>query len=126
MKAVSINTNPSPWQKEWKNDVRIVSLNCAGLAAHFTDILCDEHLLKANIIHLIETSINMENEAQFKIEGFKSHFVSVGNGKGLVTFFRLDGLEHNQDVKETNMQISKFSSPQRYHKCVEIKKWTFS
>ena len=86
-------------------------MNCAGLAAHFKDILYDGHLLKGNVIHLIETSINIEDEAKFKIEGFKSHFVTVGNGKGLVTFFKLDGLEHDQDVKETDMQISKFSSP---------------
>ena len=101
MKAISINTNPSPWQNEQKNYVRIVSLNCAGLAAHFKDLLCDEHLLKANIIHLIETSINKKNVDQFQIEGFKSHFVT--EGKGLVTFFKLDGIKLNQDVKETNM-----------------------
>ena len=77
----------------------------------WTKALSSGHLLKANIIHLIETSIDMENEANFRIEGFKSHFVSVGNGKGLVTFFKLDRLEHDQDVKETNLQISKFSSP---------------
>ena len=41
--------------KNYKNVVKIATLNCAGLAAHYVDIEKDEHLMKADVIHLIET-----------------------------------------------------------------------
>ena len=112
MKLVSINTNPTPWLKDEKNCVKIASLNCAGLAPHFQDIKCDEHLLKADVIHLIETSIKKEDEPYFDLAGYSSHYTSVGNGKGLVTYFKSTLVEFEHEVKETNMQIVKFTSPE--------------
>jgi len=112
MKAVSLNSNPSPWLKDQKSCLKIAALNCAGLSSHYTDIKCDEHLMKADVIHLIETSIEIENEAHFELAGYNSHYISIGNGKGLVTYFKLGVIQHQQDVKERNMQITKFTSPE--------------
>merc|ERR1712240_550937 len=65
MKSLSANTNPSPWQKVQHDALKIVSLNCAGLAPHFTDILNDEHVMNADIIHLSETSLMDQDEQSF-------------------------------------------------------------
>ena len=112
MKLVSLNSNPTPWLKDQNNCVKIASLNCAGLAPHFLDIECDEHLMKADVIHLIETWIEKEDEAHFGLAGYSSHYISIGNGKGLVTYFRSSVVEYEQEVKDANMQIVKFTSPQ--------------
>ena len=87
-------------------------MNCAELAPHFIDIECDEHMLKADVIHLIETSIEKDDEAHFSLAGYSSHYISIGNGKGLVTYFKSTVVEYEQEVKETSMQIVKFTSPQ--------------
>ena len=55
MNRVSINENPDPWRKETDNTLKIISLNCAGLKAHFQDIQTDDRMKKADIIHLVET-----------------------------------------------------------------------
>ena len=110
MKAVSLNTNLTPWLKEEKNSVKVASLNCAGLAPHFIDIQCDKHLMKADVIHLSETSIERDDEPDFSIDGYSSHYISIGNGRGLVTYFKPGVFEYEQEVKETNMQIVKFTS----------------
>ena len=63
-------------------------MNCAGLAAHYVDILADDTLMKGDIIHLIETSLEKNEGNQFNIPGYKSHFVNVGNGKGIAVYFK--------------------------------------
>ena len=85
MILVSLNTNPTPWLKDQRNGVKIATLNCAGLAPHFLDIECDEHLMKADVIHLIETSVEEQDEPHFSLAGYSSHYISIGNGKGLDT-----------------------------------------
>ena len=44
----------------------------------------------------------------FELEGYTAKFVSVGNGRGLVTYSR-GNFQHKQDVKEDDYQITKFS-----------------
>ena len=93
MNMVSINKNPSPWNKETNNTLKIVSLNCAGLKAHFQDIKTDNRLKKADIIHLIETSISQEeDESAFILDGYKQRFIKTGNGKGIATYYKDDQL----------------------------------
>ena len=77
---------------------------------HFQDILQDNTLLEADIIHLNETSITEEEENDIKLPGFNSHFISVGNGKGVVTFIKDSNFTHEQDLKAEYMQIVKFTS----------------
>ena len=110
LKENSINENPTPWLKTNEDSIKVVSLNCAGLKPHFVDIQADEHLLKADVIHLVETSLNKNETAEFSIPGYSSHAINVGNGKGILTFYRTAVVEHQRDLKETNLQITKFSS----------------
>ena len=113
LKSISFNENPSPWNVPDKDGhIKVASLNCAGLAAHFIDILADDKLLKANIIHLIETSIDKNDDYQPSLRDYESHFISVGNGKGIVTYFKEKLFTHEQDYIERNMQVTKFTSPE--------------
>ena len=75
------------------------------------DVKIDPTLLKADVIHLCETWIhpNQEGQAQFQLDGFTAHFVSVGDGRGLVTYTR-GSFIHQEDRVDQNWQITKFSS----------------
>ena len=66
---------------------------------------------KADLIHLCESWVteNEEDEVQLQLQGYRSFFVSVGAGKGLVTYSKA-GFEHVRDVKTPNYQITMFSS----------------
>ena len=74
------------------------------------DLRIDPTLLKADIIHLCETWVSQDQEgaAAFELEGYTANFVSVGNGRGIVTYSKGNFL-HQQDIKEENFQITKFS-----------------
>ena len=107
----SLNENPGDWDKIVVGKIRVASLNIARLGPHMEDLRIDPTLLKADIIHLGETWIhpNQEGQAQFQLEGFVAHFVSVGNGRGLVTYTRGEFI-HQEDRVSENCQITKFSS----------------
>ena len=86
MNKVSINENADPWSKEAENTLKIDSLNCAGIKAHFQDIRNDHKLLKADIINLIETSITEEDDdKEFFLDGYQEKFIKIGTGKGIAT-----------------------------------------
>ena len=106
----SLNNNPDEWDKYSFGKVRVAALNVARLQPHMVDIRIDQTLLKADIIHLCETWVSPEQEGagMFELEGYMAHFVSVGNGRGIVTYSK-SSFQHQQDVKEDNYQITKFS-----------------
>ena len=103
--AISINANPTPWYKENNISLKVVSLNCAGLQAHFRDIEVDDTIAKADIIHLIETSLEDNAESPLKLQGYDVHLTSVGRGKGIATLNKSDQFKHEGDLKLSNMQI---------------------
>ena len=106
----SLNYNPGEWDKYTFGKVRVAALNIARLRPHMADIKIDPTLLKADIIHLCETWVSEEQEGEgvFELESYTAKFVSVGNGRGLVTYSR-GNFQHKQDVKEDDYQITKFS-----------------
>ena len=106
----SLNNNPDEWDKYSFGKVRVAALNIARLRPHMEDLKIDPTLLKADIIHLCETWVSPEQEGEgvFELEGYTAKFVSVGNGRGLVTYSR-GNFQHQQDVKEDNFQMTKFS-----------------
>ena len=107
----SLNENPGDWDKLVDGKIRVASLNIARLGPHMEDLRIDPTLLKADVIHLCETWIhpNQEGAAQFQLEGFTAHFVSVGNGRGLATYTR-GAFVHQDDRVDENWQMTKFSS----------------
>ena len=109
MNKVCINSNPGPWSTNDDNLLKVVSFNCAGLRAHFEDIKTDDKLMKADIMHLIETSINEnDNEDEYELEGFKHSFIKSGKGKGIGTYYR-KGFELVEEVNMNKFQITKYS-----------------
>ena len=106
----SLNNNPDEWDKNSFGKVRVAALNIARLRPHMEDLRIDPTLIKADIIHLCETWVSPEQEGEevFKLDGYTTNFVSVGNGRGIVTYTR-GNFQHQQDVKEDNFQMTKFS-----------------
>ena len=108
---ISFNQNPSPWHKKDKNALKIATVNCAGLLAHYRDIKKDSKLLQADIIHLIETSLPEEADtSDIHIEGFNGKFIKIGRGKGVATFIRKEiQYQHEDTIAKQTLQISKFN-----------------
>ena len=107
----SLNNNPGEWDRLFVGKVRVAALNIARLQPHMRDLSIDPTLLKADIIHLCETWVcqDQESTARFELEGYTAHFINVGNGRGIATYSRGD-FHHQQDVKEDDFQITKFSN----------------
>ena len=109
MNKISINENPEPWNKVDDLTVKIVSLNCAGLRAHFEDIKADEKLLNADIIHLSETSLCMEDDdKELDLEGYAKTLISIGTGKGMVTYYQESKFKLITEIGKEKFQIIKF------------------
>ena len=106
---ISRNKNPTPWEDSQRSPLKIASLNCAGLESHYEDIKTDTKLQRANIIHLSEISLDKHDEGQHELDGYNSHFIIVGNGKGIATYY-MENFTHKQDFISPQMQITKFSS----------------
>ena len=78
MNKVSWNENHEPWSKDNDDSIKIASLNCAGLRAHYEDIKADDKLHKADVIFLVETSLKKDDEIEeFILEGYKKAFIKV-------------------------------------------------
>ena len=110
LNSISLNANPSPWKKEIKKAVKIVTLNCAGLKEHFMDIETDNTLQMGDVIHLVETSLEINEEEVFKLQGYQAHYASIGKGKGITTYYKRNMVQHQDDFITNDIQITKFTS----------------
>ena len=90
--------------------LKVVSLNCVGPLSHFKDIQVDNMLLKGDIMHLIETSLEESDQSTLILDGYGVHLTSVGRGKGIATYYKPDILKHETDFKSNNIQITKYTS----------------
>ena len=110
LEAKSMNRNPTPWQNtSLKKALRIAAFNCAGLSAHYEDLLADHNLLRADIIHLSETSLTTE-AWQFNIPGYQVNHCIVSRGKGVSTYYSpavADKLIELETVRGASCSISK-------------------
>ena len=107
---ISQNRNKTEWE-DGTGGLRIYSLNCRSLKKHYKDIASDEVLLKSDIILLQETWLEDDSPMQMlEIPGYALHFNSQGRGKGLATYFKSSIFSHEIDVKQDDMQLSKFTS----------------
>ena len=103
--SISFNKNPTAWRTVSPRVVHIASLNCAGLNAHYEDILLDVKLLRADVLHLDETSVLQSIEAKYPIPNFNATFGSVGNGKGIVTYTKKVHMQ--ETIVRPKFQITK-------------------
>jgi len=96
-----------------EDTVKIAMLNCAGLRSHIQDIKSDNFLLQADIIHLVETSLQSVTQTNdLLIDGYKAYFHSVSRGKGIASYVRNNMKIQFQenDAEDTGIQIVKFNS----------------
>jgi hypothetical protein len=108
----SINQHPVEWDKEpTSSTVKVAALNIARLGPHMEDLKADFNLMRADVIHLCETWVSPDEEPGdlLQLEGFTANFVSVGNGKGLVTYTR-GNFKHKEDIIEPEYQATVVSS----------------
>ena len=111
LEEISLNNNPTEWEKENKNQLKISSLNCRSLRKHHDDISTDENLLKSDIICLQETWLEDDTITDdLEIPNYDLHLNSSGRGKGIAIYFKKKHFRHKCDIKKGNMQLSKFTS----------------
>ena len=113
LENISINNNPTEWERQNSESLKISSLNCRSLLKHYEDIYSDKILLQGDLIALQETWLN-ENSCldDLNLPTFKLHAVKAGSGKGIATYYKENIFIHIEDVKEMNFQLSKFSCKQ--------------
>ena len=114
LENLSHNSNPTNWEK--KNDfatLKIVMLNCAGLRPHILDIRADNNILQADVIHLVETSVERDSQTnELELEGYTSFFHNISKGKGIVTYIRkrhIKNKETFEHILDNGIQICTFS-----------------
>ena len=111
LNKISMNNNPSDWEKDDKKALKICSLNCRSLRKHYQDILSDDDILKSDIICLNETWLeSKEITEDLKLPNYELSLNSNGRGKGIATYFKEGIFHHETDIKEDNMQLSIFRS----------------
>ena len=83
-------------------------MNCMNLNITFEDIVSDPTLMESSLIALSETWL--QPGMQFDINGFVSHFNSMGQGKGLAFYYKHNTFRPTVDIKEENIQITKMET----------------
>ena len=69
---ISLNKNPSIWEKDDAEVVKISSLNCRSLKKHHQDIITDSLLIKSDLLALQETWLNDdEDKEELHIPGYE-------------------------------------------------------
>jgi exonuclease III len=108
---ISLNRNPSNWEKEDLRTLKVSSLNCRSLKKHFNDLISDSLLLKSDIICLQETWIEDDDISEdMNIPNYELHLNSNGKGKGVAAYYNQRLFRPEADIKKPDMQISKFTS----------------
>jgi exonuclease III len=67
--------------------------------------------MNGDIIHLIETSLEEDEDSPLILLDYEYHLTSAGRGKGIATYYKASKFKHEEDFKTKNMQITKFSAP---------------
>ena len=104
----SWNENPGPWMIPDRKSLKIASLNCNRLQPHLQYMQNDDRLLKADVVHVQETWVKPNTTSDLNIENYHSYFVSVGNGKGIASYYRDTGATF-EDHKTDTFQVSKLT-----------------
>ena len=79
LNSISQNENPTEWEKENAECMKIYSLNCRSLKKHYLDIKSDDLLLRSDAILLQETWLDEDTPLEnFSIPGFELHLNSNG------------------------------------------------
>ena len=111
LRSISYNKNPTPWSSKDERTLKVAFLNCAGLRGHIKDIKNDAFLLHSNVLEFVETSVpNNANTSELEIDGYNSHFLNIGRGRGAATYIQNKVVSFSENFTAIGIQISKFTS----------------
>ena len=79
-----------------------------NLRNNFDDILCDPTLKESTLLALSETWL--DQETILNMDGFNCLYNSIGPGKGLAVYYKMEIFRPGPQVKENRIQISKLVS----------------
>ena len=108
LRRISINNNPSAWDKNHDWSLKISLLNCHSLADKIHDLRSDEVILKSDVICLTETWLmsNVVSES-LAIPGYELHLNSSGRGKGVAIYTKMSLGGAFLDIKREKSQMSR-------------------
>ena len=103
LQEVSINNNPTSWDKELKSNItKVCYLNARSIVNKFTDITLDLSLQQSGVLILADTWIERNAEtSKYKLKSYETHLNSSGRGKGLAVFYKPE-YENVSDHNEEN------------------------
>ena len=107
--AMRIEKISRSWKSRDACSLSIVSMNIRSLSKHYQDLKVDYKVMQKDIICLQETWITPQQEQNYKLDGFESFYTSVGKGKGLVTFSKLN-VEDNISIVDINATFQLMST----------------
>ena len=93
LERVSLNLNPSVWNKTDPDVLKIAFLNANSIKEKFSWIKSDHNLQKAEVICLSETWLEVTDPGfSLSLPGFKLSLCNVGRGQGIATYHREEGV----------------------------------
>ena len=97
LQEVSINNDPTSWDKESETNMTKISfLNTRSLVNKFDNITSDLSLQQSDIILLAETWIPMNSNIEYRVNQYEKNINNSGRGRGQAIFFKT-GFEHIGD-----------------------------
>jgi exonuclease III len=109
---VSINKNPTDWDKENDGSVTKISfLNCRSMKNKFEHIKADKCLQKSNIIILTETWLEetQTEDKEYDLPDYKSNLNSIGRGRGMASYYK-QKYNHVRNLNFAGFSMSKLES----------------
>ena len=90
MNKISINNNPTPWEKVSESHVLKVSyLNTRSIKNKFICIETDESLLKSDLMILSETWLDKKEDCNsINLSNYEVSLCGGGRGQGMASFYR--------------------------------------
>jgi hypothetical protein len=109
--GVSINNNPTDWERE--NDgskTKVSFLNCRSIKNKFQNIKADRSMLKSDLIILTETWLEEgSNVDEYHLPDYDSNFNNRGRGRGIASYYNTK-FKHADNINSEGISISKMES----------------
>ena len=89
LEEISINHNPSTWDKKANGIIKVCFFNARSIKNKFQNIKYDYNLNKADCLMLSETWVGEDDCLDiYKLDGFKTNFLFGNRGRGSVVFYK--------------------------------------
>ena len=109
--GVSMNKNPTEWEKE--NDgskTKVSFLNCRSIKNKFQHIKADRSMLKSDVIILTETWLEEGSDVnEYHLPDYDTNLNSRGRGRGIASYYNTK-FNHAVNINSAGFSISKVES----------------